>query len=471
MSSKIQQLKANVTHAAKDATQGARKLINDGRQIAQKVIKDVTGTSLRQASSRVRHRHARQDTGVPAPSGRKHDSVIRDRQEFIGHLNGSTTLSIQTLDLNPLNSTLFPIGASEAATWEMYRFTKLQLVLVSTAGSVSSTAALGTMGVGMTYDPNDPLLTTEAQMLSYDGGKSFKAWPIDARGKREDGELVVDIDINAGPFVWRYINHDSSAPLSSAGTYYCWASANPTTNGIALQYIRYTIEFKKSRTPASLSTSLSSTQCIDVTVASGTSVFSMFPTGSTDTNYSSTGPSYVTLAKSDSADSLNFTQIGFYHVVWNNQSDHSTVAGNVDAVTVGGAASLLVPTGADNYLTNNVLAVGSTSEPGPAQVSGCVWVIVPALPAGISAPVMASLSDGDCNGTITITKYSTAQTYAPITPPGVTKLTADERKLLSRLLELSTPAATCGAACKSTKDEQAPPQQPGDTKKFGSRKL
>jgi len=404
-----------INHVTRDLANGAQKLVKDVRATARAVVRDA-GDALVQtrAAPKRRRRRNTSSAGVPNMSppragrgagtsrtrrnrgrslagGSAIDTRVVHREEFIGHLSGSSTLAIQTQNLNPLNTVLFPIGSAEALQYDMYRFTRLRLILRSTAGSISSTAAFGTMGIGMVYDADDPVFTTETELLNYDSGRSFKAWAIDTKG-----DLFVDIDVSAGPVQWRYVQHDGSVPLSDIGTYYAWASANPTTSGIAMQYIQYTVEYKKPRIPNSISAQVINTYFLTNSTAWA---FAPLYTGSISV---SNGPSFAYLPN---ADNLYFNTVGYYHVTVTGSSG-ADATGGTGGVAANGGCAFVVPTGYASALTQNLLTAPSN---GVYSVgAGEFWVLVSSLPAYLAAgtyPFNPTTTSSDAS-TITISKYN-----------------------------------------------------------------
>lgn len=98
--------------------------------------------------------------------------VLVSHREYIGRVNGATIFANASYPINPGLPQTFPWLSSMAPLYESYKFESLRFEYVPACSS--STA--GTIGMGVDYNPSDPLVQDEVQLLNWEQAVSGSSW-------------------------------------------------------------------------------------------------------------------------------------------------------------------------------------------------------------------------------------------------------------------------------------------------------
>jgi hypothetical protein len=263
--------------------------------------------------------------------------------------------------------------------------------------------------MGMTYDPDDPLLSSLRTMLNYEGFLSRSP--------------AKSFTYHANPThtfsATRFVQHDSLNAMSDIGVFYLATNANPTTGVVGQLYIEYDIVFYTSR-PNTLAATVQYWGANRVTASSGTYGLMPCPAGAIapDQLIGSTNLATWSLTGSNgSFDTITFTAPGYYTI--NVRVTSSTLA-NAAVSNMG----ITVTNGTD--LTFNFVGANENNAAGGVGVGFYVidasaWT--PALPTKCQWPTTITLSGSDTlYSSVVIIKQSQYPT-APSNNPAIDSLT------------------------------------------------
>lgn len=94
--------------------------------------------------------------------------------ELVATVNGSVAFVATPYQINPGNASLFPWLATQASSWEQYRFNRLRFRYITRLG----TDKVGSVMMAIDYDASDLSPTTEAQLAQYEGASENNTWAL-----------------------------------------------------------------------------------------------------------------------------------------------------------------------------------------------------------------------------------------------------------------------------------------------------
>lgn len=124
--------------------------------------------------------YTRQSENIPAAEGdvihhttKRHKFVVEE-EELVANVLGNTSAvpAVNRLRINPRNPATFPWMSALANAFELYKFTKLEFYYAPACG----TAEKGTVTLGIDYESQDAVLTTEPQLMAIPGSSQGPAY-------------------------------------------------------------------------------------------------------------------------------------------------------------------------------------------------------------------------------------------------------------------------------------------------------
>jgi len=227
----------------KEVNKGVKKAVATGKKAVRKVEKAL-GMMQKPKNSAIRSQHLdiirmanklRQHSKPARPgNNRVAAPVIIKKREFIQTVNGTSNFQVVvTQPISCLNTLLFPWGSSILPQYEEYRLKRATFQYISTSGSISSTAALGSVVMGIVYDPNDNQILDRSTLLNYNGFKSACA----------DKNFSVSVDTSHNPLPIRYVSHNTTAvEFNDYAIFYLATDTNPGTSQLGQLWVDYEIE-------------------------------------------------------------------------------------------------------------------------------------------------------------------------------------------------------------------------------------
>lgn len=180
-----------------------------------------------------------------------HDTtdIVRIRhREYVCDISSSTAFAVKSYQVNPGLSSLFPYLAGIASNFTEYKFDGLVFEYKSmSANALNSTnTALGTVALGLKYDPSELDFTGKQELLN-------AMWSVDGKPS-EDILLPVECDPTERPSLWKIVRADEqfdqgAQPLQP----YDWGKLNVATVGsqaaavVGELWVSYDICFTKPR--------------------------------------------------------------------------------------------------------------------------------------------------------------------------------------------------------------------------------
>lgn len=139
----------------------ARKILTRGPKLVKKFVRRtrkavrtagrIAETILHPGATHTRRKKKNKKKKNMSRANGSYTTVVRGR-EYVNSVRSTTSFYNQTYLLNPGNKDLFPWLSTQALGYQKYRFRKLNVEYVSTSGSISTTAALGSVVLATQYD-------------------------------------------------------------------------------------------------------------------------------------------------------------------------------------------------------------------------------------------------------------------------------------------------------------------------------
>lgn len=224
-------------------------------------------------------------SGVGGPpqfsSNGNNRSVVISHREFVQDITGTTGFSIQSFQITPTNSALFPWLAQISSNFEEYRIHGMLFEFKTTSGmSVSSTnTALGTVIMATQYNPNDTAFSTKIDMENYEfatTGGPFESFlhPLECKPQLTVApQLYVNQPNTSGAVVDLRLTNFGNFNIATVGM--------QASNVVGELWVSYQVELLKPR----LSSVLVGNGRINMAFTSNTSAANLFGTnGSTIAN-------------------------------------------------------------------------------------------------------------------------------------------------------------------------------------------
>lgn len=301
------------------------------------------------------NRKSRSSGGLiqPAGSNRIQQPILVRRREFITNILGTTTpTGFDTRvkeSISASNHYLFPWGSQVLPNYEMYRLKSLHFHFISSTGNVSSTGSLGNIVLGVTYDADDPPLTTYSDMLNYSGFKSVKI----------SNNLSVSVTTKNNPLPVRYVHHgDGEIDLSDYGTFYCAVEGNPSDGVVGALWVEYAIEMYVPRPNTSPQTQMFSSKTTKPTGA-----YQGLTALSTGDSTSHGGANFGTIDLIGGVLRFKFRHAGLFQIKWTEfmqtSSGTPTVASTNPSIGLGPGG--FVPAEPVDYCSNLIAASSMAS--------------------------------------------------------------------------------------------------------------
>jgi len=378
-SNPIQSLKSQIVAAAKKGEKAATTIINRenslNKNITRKLgfkpyksVRQRTHSSLpgiqRSYSRRGQYTAKRARGGPGIKMGTK--TPIR-RTDFIMNITPTSTSFQQILFPIGCNSPVtFPWLSQVAQNYETWHLKKLSFEFIPEAGELTTSGVLGEVAMVITYDPDDPPMTSLGQICNYYKEKSFKPSVRRSVSYAKEHRFI--------PLPTKFVNHDNNINAFNDFGVMVLATAGTVQSLIGKLYVHYEVDLFVPRMPI-----INDLQIISYSVVGQTQqTFSTNPVPiisqqcldgislqSSCASVIGTGPGYVTayswLDNSTNYESgLAFNVPGFYKVTVNVNLSFSTTA--VGTLTTG---SPMI----SNTTINSGSALGDFTTNGPVGFS------------------------------------------------------------------------------------------------------
>lgn len=225
----------------REVNKGVKSAIKTGKKTGKKAIKKFEKAigMIEKPAFKMKHALKRgpmhKQYKAARPGNQKTASpVIIRKREFIQTVNGTSNFQVVVIQpISCLNTLLFPWGSSLLPQYEEYRLRRATFQYVSTSGSVSTTAALGSVVMGIVYDPNDFQILDRSTLLNYNGFKSVCA----------DQSFSVSVDTRHNPLPIRYVSHNTTAvEFNDYAIFYLATDTNPGVSQLGQLWVDYEIE-------------------------------------------------------------------------------------------------------------------------------------------------------------------------------------------------------------------------------------
>lgn len=174
---------------------------------------------------------------TPAPrmerSTKNGDVRVRHR-EFIADIPGSVAFAVNTFNVNPGLSSIFPWLSLQAPQYESYRIERLHFEFQT----MSSTATPGTVMAAIDYDPGDTAPTTKTQLAAYRHFVRSAPWKdFTHTSLREDLNKRSSYFVRTGP-----VTANQDVKLYDIGNLYIATVGQADTSVVGELYVEYDIK-------------------------------------------------------------------------------------------------------------------------------------------------------------------------------------------------------------------------------------
>ena len=201
-------------------------------------------------------------TDPPSINNSQSDKVIFRHREFIGDVRTGTIPAGQTVtefkidsfNINPANTRLFPLGSNIAANFQEYEMRGMIVEIKTLSSEFALSSILGSMFVGTQYNAGSPAPETKQELENLQFSTSSK--PSEslihgiecARALNVDTHLYVAVDNNYNGGDPRFFD---------LGTIYVGTQGNPLANApIGELWVSYEVALIKPRLQAPITKSL-----------------------------------------------------------------------------------------------------------------------------------------------------------------------------------------------------------------------
>lgn len=268
--------------------------------MAKRAANSLSKMSLIETNKQVRQRPNKRRRVGGRITANVQRSLPFGKTDFVRNINGTTGFSVQMSEpISMLNPILFPYGSQILPNYEMYRVRKMRFHFKSFSGNVTTTGALGSVIMGVVYDPNDNKLSDRPTMLNYQGFREAKI----------DTDLYVDLVTKNNPLPVRYVTHNTNAnEFNDYGVFYLATDTNPSTTVIGELKIEYEIELYIPRP-----NTIFQTQVLSGSIQVGAGVSYALNSNGYSTNI---GPKFLTALSGGLSTPSNygFNMPGFYNI-------------------------------------------------------------------------------------------------------------------------------------------------------------
>jgi hypothetical protein len=180
-------------------------------------------------------------------------------REYIGELNGSTTFTAQSYQLQPGLSQSFPWLSGIANNFEKYKMHSIKLCYVN----VSATSERGRVTMAFDRDPLDSDPTSKIDLFSYNGAVEGAVWsPL---------ELTVPVDKDA-LFTRRGLISGTDLKTYDMGKLVVASSNNADTSIVGELFLEYNIELMIPQPASCPSAAYHATSGVSKTAIFGTTL-------------------------------------------------------------------------------------------------------------------------------------------------------------------------------------------------------
>jgi hypothetical protein len=297
------------------------------------------------------------------------DQVRIVHRELIGSITGSVAYAIaQTIALNPGLSASFPWLASQAQSWERYRFNKLKFCYYTRTGSNIP----GSVQMVPDYDAADAAPVSEQVASTYEDVEEDAPW------KDIECELRPSSLHALGPS--KFIRSGALLANQDIKTYDAGNFFLATTDGTAVNWGKLWVEYDVTLMTPQLPPGGGGVIASQIVTGTTPTTASILPTPVTAAN----SAALVTIA----GEVLTFLQAGTFAVTLATQTATSATQTGVPAAAAGGVVlfNTVGGSGAANMmqLTQLTAVVGSTLTYNNTIVAGSVsQMLVSQLPSNI----------------------------------------------------------------------------------------
>lgn len=236
-------------------------------------------------------------TGIPTVNSyqKSQNHLTVKNTERIAEIEGSTTSVFHYWRINPLNSSLFPVLASEAVRWEQYRFHGLMFYYGPQSGMVvnGTNPNLGYVAMCDQLDVADEVFDSVTKVMNYGN----TGWA------RTDKELIIGVECKSKdrPYEWYFCDDlNTDDRTTDWGRFTFMAADQPGTNPIGQLFVTYDIEFKGRKY-------MDVPRYIEYNMYSRTGISAVEPLGDDDDRHVEANIGiFITDSGSGSGDTFNF---------------------------------------------------------------------------------------------------------------------------------------------------------------------
>jgi len=163
----------------------------------------------------------------------KNGDVRVIHREYCQDLPGSVGFNEDSFFINPGRSTLFPWLSSLANNFESYIFNRLRFCYETE----SSTASTGTVILAVDYDASDPVPSSKAQVMAYQGAVRSPAWaPCCFEASKESLSKRKSYFVRLGA-----VPSGSDIHLYDVGVFYACTQGMASTAAVGELYVEYDV--------------------------------------------------------------------------------------------------------------------------------------------------------------------------------------------------------------------------------------